>query len=84
MSANFELSKLCRERGRTDSEKREQKGAAGISLIGKCTGLVYPHGSRVRVLMGTDRGSDCHTRDLQNESENMFFGPKMGEIQLIS
>jgi hypothetical protein len=32
MSAIFELSNLRRERGGTDGEKREQKGAAGMSL----------------------------------------------------
>jgi len=52
--------------------------------VGKCTGFSYPHGSRVRVPVGTGTGNDSPTRDLQNESKNMFFGGELNEIQPIS
>ncbi|KIM35647.1 hypothetical protein M413DRAFT_32399 [Hebeloma cylindrosporum] len=42
--------------------------------LGKCTGSVYPHGSRVGVPAGMGTGMDSPTRDLQNEPKNMFFG----------
>ena len=42
-------------------------------------GLGYP--ARVA---GTGTGNDSPTRDLQNESKNIIFGPELSELQLIS
>jgi hypothetical protein len=47
-------------------------------------GFSHPHGSRVKVPVDTGTGIDSSTRDLQNESKNMFFGEELNEIQPIS
>ena len=52
--------------------------------LGKCTGSMYPYGSRVRVLTGTGTGNNSHTRDLQNEPKNIFFEPELNELWPIS
>ena len=56
----------------------------GYLLIDKCMGMAYPCGSRVWVLTGLGTGMDSHTRHLENESKNMFFGGELNEIWPIS
>ena len=52
--------------------------------IGNSKGWGILHGSQVWVCTDMGTGNDSPTRDLQNESKNIIFGPELSELQLIS
>jgi hypothetical protein len=51
--------------------------------LGNGRGWGNPDGLRVRVPCGSGTGYDSPTRELSNESKNIFFGAKLKELQLI-